>query len=422
MKNLMFPRTSVLILGSALSGLSFGNGFALNEQSARTLGQAFSGRVSDADNASTIASNPAGLSRLKQAEFSAGAAYIDARSDISDTRARINGVLPVNGTNDGDMIPAITVPFVYYAQPIDEHWSVGFGVFAPYGLKTEYEDTFQGRYLGLTSDLKIATAQPTVSYKFDNGLSIGLGVTYNQIEGELTRNSFSGTPTDIRAKIKGDDTGWGFNIGALYEINAGTRIGVAYYSAVDYTLEGHTEITNFPLGNQRYKASLDLTTPDKIDFGLTHDFTPELTLHVDLTRTNWSELDELVIHNENAILPQLATDRENLDWHNTWSYSLGLSYQINPQWTVRTGVGIDPSPVEDSTRAVRVPVSDRQQIALGATWSPLQNLSIDFAYLHFRESTAHIDVTQPHAGVNYSYTGTYKNSANIYGLQLSWRI
>lgn len=419
-------RASIVILGSTLSGLAFGNGFALNEQSARSLGQAFSGRVSDADNASTIASNPAGMSRLKQGEFSGGAALIDAHSDISDTRATIAGALPVQGSNDGDMIPQIVIPFAYYVQPLNEHWSVGFGVFAPYGLKTEYEDNFQGRFLGVKSDLQIATAQPTVSYKFDNSLSLGLGITYNKVDGELTRNSYPGSTLlpEINARVKGDDTAWGYNVGALYEINEKTRVGVSYYSTVDYTLEGHSTITNVPApagGNQHLNASLDVTTPDKFDFGLTHDFTSDLTLHVDITRTYWSELESIEIKNETTN-PLFATDTENLDWNDTWSYSLGLSYQINPQWTVRTGVGIDPSPVEDSTRSVRVPVNDRQQLAFGTTWTPTRNLSIDVAYMYFRESTAHIDTTQVHGGVPYSYTGTYENSANIYGVQLNWKI
>jgi long-chain fatty acid transport protein len=427
MKNTTLTHASILILGSTLSALSFGNGFSINEQSARTLGQAYSGRASDADNASTIATNPAGMARLKRGEFSFGAAYIDASSDISDTHASATipglGTIPINGTNDGDIVPGITIPFAYYAQPINEQWSVGFGVFVPYGLKTDYENTFQGRYLGVKSELQIITAQPTVSYNFGNGLALGAGVTYNKIDGKLSRYGIASLGfQNALAKVEGDDTGWGYNLGALYEINAHTRIGVSYYSTVDYKLEGHTDITNFPAGNQRYKASLDLTTPDKLDFGLTHDFTPELTLHVDIMRTNWSELEAIVINNENAISPLLSTDRENLDWNNTWSYSLGLSYQLCPQWAVRGGIGFDPSPVEDSTRSVRVPVGDRRQFALGTTWTPLQNLSVDFGYLYFREATAHVDTTQVHSGVAYSYTGTYQNSASIYSLQVNWKI
>ena len=426
MKQSTFTHASILILGSAVSGLSFGNGFSINEQSARTLGQAFAGRASDADNASTIASNPAGMALLERSEFSIGAAYIDAKSSISNTNASLAvpglGTLPVTGSNEGDMIPGITVPYAYYVHRIDPQWSVGLGVYTPYGLKTEYEDSFQGRYLGITSDVKLITAQPTVSYRFGNGLSLGLGITYNDIEGELSRNSFSGAATDIRARVKGDDTGWGYNIGALYEINERTRIGIAYFSTVDYTLEGNTQLTDVPgLGNPRFDASLDLTTPDRLDLGLTHSITPALTLHVDVTRTYWRELDELVVENENAP-PQLATDTEVLDWDDTWSASVGLSYRLGPQWTVRGGVGIDPSPLDGSTRSVRVPVGDRKQIAFGATWEPTQDVSIDLGYMYFREDKARIDTTQEHAGIAYSYAATYKNSSSIYALQLNWKI
>ena len=40
--------------------------------------------------------------------------------------------------------------------------------------------------------------------------------------------------------VEGDDYGWGFNLGALWQLSDATRIGIAYRSEIDYTLEGDT--------------------------------------------------------------------------------------------------------------------------------------------------------------------------------------
>lgn len=427
MKNPSWNRTQTFIIFSALSSLSFGSGFAINEQSARSIGQAFSGRVSDADNASTIATNPAGLSRITQAEISGGAAYIDAKADIRNASASATlpapfGTIPVSGTNQGDMIPGLTIPFLYYAQPIDERWSAGIGVYVPFGLKTDYESTFQGRYLGTKSELQIITAQPTLSLKITPQLSFGVGVTYNRADGKLERNTIGSLAApNVDARVKGDDDAWGYNLGILYEINSDTRFGIAYFSKVDYTLDGHSDIRNLGPAPLRFNASLDITTPDHIDIGFTHQLTPQLALHADATRTNWRSVDKLVIENETAI-PALASDTETLDWKNSWLYALGLSYAINQEWTVRGGVAYDQSPIPSSTRSVRVPSESRTEFALGTTWTPMNNLSIDLAYLYFHERDTNIDTTQVHNGIPYHYSAQYKNSANVFGLQLTYRL
>src|SRR5437868_6665452 len=111
-------QTTTLLLGGVVSGSVFAAGFALNEQSASGLGQAFAGRASDAIDGSTVFGNPAGMSRLKTAEISGGLSVIKASTDISNARG-----FPPTGSNDGDMVPTVTIPFLYYVQPLDEHWS-----------------------------------------------------------------------------------------------------------------------------------------------------------------------------------------------------------------------------------------------------------------------------------------------------------
>ena len=165
MKKVMLKTTLSLAVALASTQI-FASGFALNEQSISGMGTGFAGRSSSADDASTVFGNPAGMARLKREQVTGGVAFIDAHTDISDASSRPNG-----GTNKGDMVPFMGVPMGYYVKPIDDQWAVGFGVYAPFGLVTDYENGFAGKYFGSKSEVTIVTLQPTVSYAF-NDLSL----------------------------------------------------------------------------------------------------------------------------------------------------------------------------------------------------------------------------------------------------------
>lgn len=407
--------TTLFLLSSALSGTALGAGFALNEQNASGLGQAFAGRASDAIDASVVYGNPGAMSRFDRAQVSGGFAVVNAYTDIDNAQGTFAG------TNKGDMVPTVVVPYAYYVQPLNEQWSVGFGLYSPFGLLTDYERNFQGRYFGTKSEVVLITAQPTVSFKFNEHFSIGAGVTYNRIEGELSKDSPNPIPGggDIVAKVTGDDTAWGYNVGMLFQLDDKTRFGLTYHSKVDYTLEGHTKISNHPLlGSPRYKASLDVTLPEMIDFSVTQQLAPGLNLHLGAARTGWSSFDELVIENRGAPA-SLATSVETENWHDTWTYSVGMSYQLNPQWLLRGGIARDESPIPNSHRTVRIPSDDRMIFALGASWNISEQLSADLAYSYLHESKASINQV---AAQGYSYSADYKNDAHIFGVQLNWKL
>jgi long-chain fatty acid transport protein len=403
--------TTLLLVAAGSSAQVWGAGFALNEQNASELGRAMAGRASSAANAATVFGNPAGMARLQRAEISGGVAYIQATSDID----HVSGSLP--GTNEGDMVPETFIPFGYYVHPLDERWHIGIGLYSPYGLVTDYEDGFQGRYLGTKSELKMITVQPTVSYRFNPQWSAGIGVTYNDVRGELSRavaNPFSPGSNDGLARVKGDDDGWGYNVGVLFELSERTRFGLTYHSEVDFTLDGHTRLTNIPLlGNANYAASLDLTLPDTYDLSATHEFGNGWTLHAGVVRTGWSSFDKLEIINSGAPAA-LTTVVEQEGWHDTWSYALGAAYRLNPQWQLQAGVALDESPIPNEHRSVRVPSDDRTIYALGATWSPNRQLSVDFAYAYLREPDTTVD--QP------GYRAEFRNRAQALAIQLNWKI
>jgi long-chain fatty acid transport protein len=148
MKKVMLKTTLSLAVTMASTQI-FAAGFAINEHSISGMGTGYAGRSSSADDASTVYGNPAGMSRLKREQVTGGVAFLDAKTDISDASSSPNG-----GSNKGDMVPFTSVPMGFYVKPIDDHWAFGLGVYVPFGLITDYEKGFAGRYFGSKSEVQ----------------------------------------------------------------------------------------------------------------------------------------------------------------------------------------------------------------------------------------------------------------------------
>ena len=415
-------KTALAVAVGALSSQAMAAGFALNEQSISGMGTSFAGRSSSADDATTLFGNPAGMSRLKREEVSFGMAAIHAKTDIKDTSATTAIGTPVSGSNDGDMVPFTAVPMGYYVKPIDDKWAVGVGLYVPFGMITDYESGYQGRYHGDYSEVRVITVQPTISYRFNEKLSVGFGPTLNRIDGELQSATYLGPGIpDARVSVKGDDTAVGFNAGILYEFTPHTRMGLTYRSKVEYTLEGNTELKEgfglTQLGG-KYDASLDLTTPESIDVSVTHELNDQWTLYAGAMLTRWSRFEAIVIENEGLPSGPLNPIVEDQEWHDTWSYALGAAYKLNREWTLRTGLAFDQSPTNNVDRSPRIPSGDRTAVSFGVGWNPTDDITVDLAYSYLWEEDTKVRRNSQTRGTYYA---DYENSAHGFGASLSYR-
>ena len=423
----LWLKTSLALAVGAVSTHSLGNGIAINEQSVSGMGTSFAGRASAVNDASILFGNPAGLSKLERPEVVGGFGLVKANVDIDDASAE---------THKGDMVPLTPVPFAYYASPIDEKFSWGLGLYVPYALISDYEKSFGGRFKGQYSKVEVVTLQPTLSYQINDRVSVGFGPTINKIKGKLVNkldNSAAFGTGETKVGIKGDDVAYGFNVGLMVDVTDSLTWCLTYHSKVDYTLEGRTRITNgngpiFSQFNGDYDASLDFTTPETIDTSVTYKLDDQWTLYAGTTFTRWSRLQEIVVENEGTPsllgMQPIGEVSEELKWHNTWSYAIGASYQLNPQWVLRTGLAIDPSPAENEHRSVRIPVGNRKVFSVGAGWSPNPDLTIDVAYSYLQESSAKVNqASKELAGAEIApgFSAEYNNSAHGLGLQATYR-
>ncbi|RUR34646.1 OmpP1/FadL family transporter [Vreelandella nanhaiensis] len=442
-----------LTLAAAVSAAVFASqvhagGYQINEQSVSGQGYSHAGRSSNVHDATIVYGNPAGMSFLDRAQITVGGTYLNVNSDIDNTSASRSlqtpaGSLPlgsVAGSNDGDMVPGTLVPFAFYAQPVNEQLAFGFGVYAPFGSKTEYEGDFQGRNQGNYTEVKVMTAQPTVSYRFNEQWGVGVGVTYNRVEGELRRQvpvavgqAPNGAPiiTEVDSRVEGDDEAWGYNLGVIYQPAPETTFGLTYRSKVDFNLEGNFSASSpvldqLGIGTVTDTAALDLTTPETVNLSLTQQMSDNLKLMFGASWVRWSEFDQILV--TGAERGEITNEQQK--YSNAWAFSTGGEYQLTPQLALRAGVALDFTPTQDATRSVRIPSDDRRIFSIGAGWSPTPDLTLDFAYSYLTERSTQVDQTktdsftvagQQTPPITSNYSADYKNEAHGFGAQLTYR-
>jgi long-chain fatty acid transport protein len=422
MKSNITRLSTFLLLSSACSA-AWSAGFAIKEQSVTGLGRAFAGSAAVAEDASTIFFNPAGLTYLDRAELDLGINYIAPKSEFDNDGSSIAGVIPLSGGDYGDAGNNAVVPNFYYAHPVNDRLALGFGISAPFGLVTEYNDTWVGRYFAVKSEMLTVNFNPSVAYKATDKLSIGFGVSAQYVDVELTQMadlgaSFLMAPqtADGKVDLEADDWGYGYNLGLLYQATDATRIGVAFRSKISHTVKGDGTLkdqNNNLIIAEDLEADVDL--PESLSLAFHHEINSKWTIMADATWTRWSRFKELDIQTDGA--GALSSTKPE-DWENTMRYGLGLAYKHNETWQFRAGVAYDETPIPNSERrTARIPGTDRKWVAIGATYQYSDNIIIDAGYAHLFMDDPKINETDDNG---YNLKGKYEASVDLLGVQLRW--
>lgn len=413
-------------IAAALSpSLASAAGFALLEQNASGLGNAYAGSAAVAADASTIFFNPAGLTLLPGMQVVVAGSGIYVQNEFTGTGTdNIPGVAV--GTNTGGNAGGgAFVPSLYFSAPIGDRLALGIGVGAPFGLKTEYESNWLGRFQGIKSELKTININPAVAFKVNDMISLGAGINWQHADADLTNSVFLGGPVGL-TELEADDDAWGWNVGALFRLGADMRLGISYRSVLDYTLTGNVTTTTpsgavFAAGT--FPAAADIKFPDMALLSVVQQFGEKWQLLGDVQFTHWSTVGTVnIVNTTNGT----TRDQLVLDLNNAWRIALGVNYFLSDKWTFRGGIAWDQSPVDDDNRTVRLPDADRYWLSFGAQYKFGKGGALDLGYTHLFVPSPSIDrtralgITPPLSALSTTVTGEYDTSIDILGVQLTW--
>lgn len=421
-------------------------GFALIEQNVSGMGTAYAGAAATADSVGTLFFNPAGMTRLPGTHAGAGGHVILPKNEFSNTNTSfVVGGAPIGGGNGGDASDLAVVPHINLTHQLGATTWVGLAINVPFGLTTEYDPTWVGRYHAIKSAVETININPSIAFKVGRRLSLAAGINAMYLDGEFTNAIDFGTLNQIpvaagglggalgpagpgqadgRAAVEGDSWGFGFNFGALLEPSDDFRIGAHYRSEVEQEIRGDATFS-LPapalatiFSDTAVGADVDL--PASASLSIYHRLNQRWAWMGDYTWTGWSSIPELRFDFANSLPDGVTT----FSWKDTSRFSLGTSYRpADSDWTYRFGVAYDESPIKDAhSRTPRLPDADRIWVAIGAGFAPSDDFTIDIGYSHVFMN----DPSIAKAGIGEDLTrgalnGSYESSIDILSVEARYR-
>ena len=241
MKHLKSYITALAVLATAFSASA--GGYQLNDYSVTGLGRAYAGQGIMGDDYSAIAFNPAGMTLMKKSGIQTGATFVNLKSDV-------DGLGSYEGQHK-KMDLWVPIPQFFGQYNVNDKLSLGLGVYAPFGLKTQYDADWFGSSTAILSKLDIIDINASVAYKVTDKWSVGASAIARYIYGHMT-NSLKGTPLDY-GESDFELDGWTktAQFGVMYEPSENTRFGLAYRLRSTQQVKGDHKIEG---NNGMYRA------------------------------------------------------------------------------------------------------------------------------------------------------------------------
>lgn len=444
----------VFVLLAVVPSPARGAGFMLFEQSGRAMGSAYAGEGAIAADATTIFYNPAGMTLLEGTQFATSGFLVWTRFSFENNGSRLNdavGGAPLTGGNGGNAGSVQPLPTFFLSHQLTDRVSIGLGVSAPWGLQTDWERGWIGRYNARFSQLQTYNFNPSLAVRVTDWLSLGGGANAQYLTATLTNNLDLGSICQIEGakagispafcnalgltpqkvdgyvNLKGHSWAAGYNFGALFSPTSATRIGLTYRSRMTHDVEGDADFRIPKKGQILQKVSgalvdtpvsVSATLPDRASISLYQQITDEWAFLADFTWTHWSLFKQLQFNFANPKQPSVTEPEE---WNNSERYALGAVYTPTKNWTLRTGYAFDASPVPNPTRrTARIPDSDRHWLALGFGYTPTTQLRVDLSYAHIFSPAGPTNNPDPVTGART--IGHFNGSADLFAFQVTYLV
>ncbi|EKO3579969.1 outer membrane protein transport protein [Vibrio metschnikovii] len=405
-KTRLFKKSLLAVTISLATQQAMAAGFQLNAQSATGLGRAFAGDAVIADNAAVMSRNPAAMALFDKMELSLGfeAIMTDIKVKNATYKTHVGPAAGLEQNADyNDAGGTSIAPNIHLVVPVNEQFAWGVNAYSNFGTRTDFGSNYAGGEYGGETEILSANFGISGSYRIDSQWSIGAGLDLIYGQGTLQRSLSTGLGgTNVIDIDKADGFGVGFNVGTVYELDENNRFGLSYrYSPTITAKDGDKEIK--------------LPLPDMAEFSGYHRIdNTAFAVHYSVQYIGWSAFDKLEFKNQ-------SIDVKPYEWKDGWHYSIGGTYFLNRDWTLRAGYMYDTS-AQDKITSVSVPDSDRQWLSAGFTYQIDDKSNFDFGFTYLMGKDVQVNESTRPKGSPIdvsSISATTKADAILVGLQYS---
>ncbi len=420
-------RAAILVALLAIAPLpAQASGFAVDNQGARAMGLA-GAYVAQAADPSAIFYNAAGVAFLKGRQISLNGGLGSFSTDFIG-----EGPKPPAGTLEQTDPKFTVLPSLYYTHQLSDRLVVGVGFNSPFATRSQWKnpDQFTGRYICTDCEIRSWSLNPTVAYKIEDRLAVGIGIDFRFSSFRLDRrlNLLPDVPAqtvDVAAQTlsTSTDTGVGFNLGLMASPTENITFGLAYRHKVQAAYAAVADFSQITTGIAAVDTLVATHLPASQAATVVHEFPASLAAGLavrngdwlvegDLAWTFWSSFDTVEVRF--ATTPGLSSSLPQA-YESVLQGRLGVEYLLSRTWAVRGGYSYDHGPQPTTTVSPFLHDSNRHGFGLGGTWKS-GNLSVDLLarYLPFRSRSTR--------GSNrYGYDGRYETSAFQLGVGIGYR-
>ncbi|HEU0277605.1 MAG TPA: outer membrane protein transport protein [Rhodanobacteraceae bacterium] len=431
----------VAVSAALVSPVASASGFQIAENTAQALGRAYAGREAAGNDASVVINNPAAM-----VDFDTYAVQVDATAINVSTQFHGSGTdaigRPLSGGNGGNGGDVYGVPAISFIAPIAQNWRLGFGISAPFGLETQYNAGWMGRYEALKSSVKSIDYTGSIAWAVNPKFSLGFSVIAQRTSIDLSNAvnmgaalaapPFNLAPTflpqsaDGLAEVRGDNWKWGWQIGAEWKPTTQDTLALNYHAKINHHIDGKAYFTvppsvEFVLTQaqvplfQNTDGNGSFATPATASLSYWHKTLGPVSFGAELSWTGWSSFSRLAIDFANPVQPNID---QYYGWKNTWFGSVGADYRLSDQWVLRGGLAYDQTPTRNFSRDPRIPDGARRWISFGAGWSPSPQVELNIGYAHLFVSNGNVNDL---SATGDQLIGSFDNSGDLLGISMQYK-
>jgi long-chain fatty acid transport protein len=377
----IYRRTAIFLPAALLFALcSFGalpamaGGLIAYEIGTADVGLASAGYNVRAQDAATVYTNPAGMTRLDGTQILASGQLDFSNLSFSPGA----GTSPGLGSDDGGKAFGSDGLFFggggFFSYSVSPDLKLGFAMTGNFGAPVQYDDNWVGRYYAQEATLVGLSFVPAIAYKVTSKLSLGGSVT--AMNG-IFRNKVAINNVDPRygdGQLKMDDNawGWGINLGALYEFTEGTRVGLTWNSQVDLDFSSQAQFSNLAPGVNTLltkrgliNSNIDvgITVPQQLMGSIFSQVSDRWAVLGSVGWQQWSKFGQVMFGIDNTLNPTSLT--EDLDFKDTWHLAAGAQYRISAPWLLNFGIAYDSDFQDGSSVSPMLPANSAWRFGAG---------------------------------------------------------
>jgi long-chain fatty acid transport protein len=428
-------------------------GFGIYEWGARgmALGGAMVGR---ADDPSAIAFNPAGITQLPGLQIQSGVTFITPAASVDATNPYSGAKHKTDGKTN-----VWTIPHLYSTYQVFDNLTLGLGVYSRFGLGTDFDQHWWGRYNTYQAHITTISANPTLAFKLTDDFSVGIGLEIMKMEislrqkvdgkrmvyaalgglapGWLTARGIStnindpnSEAMDVGQHLYGESVGFGANLGLHYKISKHWAVGATYRSRVSHNISGTADysMTQQASGNlapfmsaspalfRSTDVKATMTLPDSFSAGVVYKPLDNLSIEVGAVYTLWSTYEKLEVEYSEASLGR-STVTTKKNWNDTIRLNVGVEYSPLEWLALRASYVFDQEPIQNGYEDYMLPTNDRHLIGLGVGFQ-FRGWTADLAYTYLKIEDRTVDARTADGVMRSYYTG---GDAHMVAMTLGYR-